>query len=83
MLNALMHWDQRPRYPEMARLDIPVLVIVGGNEPQKTIELSLEWSQQFKRSEYIILPNTHHAAAVENPVGWNQAVHGFLRRHGL
>lgn len=81
MLWALADWDQRPRYPELQRLDVPALVIVGGNEPQKTIELSYEWHQQFKNSEYIILPNTHHSAGIENPIGWNHAVHGFLKRH--
>ena len=83
MLHVLDGWDQRPRYPELQRLDVPALVIVGGNEPQKTIEYSHEWSQQFKRGEFVILPNTHHGAAIENPIGWNQAVHGFLRRNGL
>jgi pimeloyl-ACP methyl ester carboxylesterase len=83
MLTAFLQWDQRPRFSEIARLDVPALVIVGGNEPQKTIELSFEWHQQFKRSEFLILPNTHHSAAVENPVGWNHAVHGFLQRHGF
>jgi len=83
MLHVLMHWDQRPRYPEMKQLKVPVLVIVGGLEPQKTIELSYEWHTQFGTSDYVILPTTHHAAAAENPIGWNQAVHSFLRRHGL
>ncbi|MDP9356877.1 MAG: alpha/beta hydrolase [Chloroflexota bacterium] len=83
MLRALADWDQRPRYPELQQLDVPTLVIVGGNEPQKTIELSYEWHQQFKNSEFLILPNTHHAAAVENPIGWNKAVHGFLARHNV
>lgn len=83
MLRVLLDWDQRPRYPEMQRLDVPVLVIVGGNEPQKTIELSYEWHLQFKNSDYVILPNTHHGAAAENPIGWNKAVRGFLQRHGL
>jgi len=83
MLQAMLGWDQRPRYPEMQRLDVPTLVIVGGNEPQKTIELSYEWHLQFKNSDYVILPNTHHGAAAGNPIGWNRAVHGFLQRHGL
>jgi pimeloyl-ACP methyl ester carboxylesterase len=83
MLRVLDGWDQRPRYSELRRLDVPTLVIVGGNEPQKTIELAHEWSQQFGHGEFVILPNTHHAAAIENPVGWNAAVHGFLRRHAL
>jgi pimeloyl-ACP methyl ester carboxylesterase len=83
MLHVLKGWDQSPRYPELQRLDVPALVIVGGNEPQKTIELSYEWSQQFKRGEFVILPNTHHGAGRENPIGWNAAVHAFLRRHGF
>ena len=83
MLHVLVGWDQRPRYPELRQLDVPALVIVGGNEPQKTIELAYEWHQQFQRGEFVILPNTHHNAGIENPVGWNAAVHGFLRRNGL
>jgi pimeloyl-ACP methyl ester carboxylesterase len=82
-LNVLAEWDQRPRYPEMQALDLPVLVIAGGNEPQKTIEYSHEWSQQFKRGEFVILPNTHHNAGIENPLGWNKAVHSFFARNGL
>jgi len=83
MLEVLRDWDQRPRNGEMRRLAVPVLVIVGGNEPQKTIELSYEWYLQFGTSDYVILPNTHHGAVRENPIGWNRAVHGFLQRHGL
>lgn len=83
MLDVLAVWDQRPRFPECNGLDVPALVIVGGNEPQKTIEHSHIWAQQFKRGEFVILPNTHHNAGVENPIGWNAAVHGFLQRNGL
>ena len=82
-LEVLARWDLRPRYPELRRLTVPTLIIVGANEPQKTIELAYEWHQQYGNSEFVILPETHHAAAIENPVGWNRAVHGFLRRHGF
>jgi len=82
-LKVLASWDMRPRYPELNRLDVPALVIVGGHEPQKTIELSYEWHRQIKGSEYAILPDAYHGAARERPVAWNAAVHGFLRRHGL
>jgi 3-oxoadipate enol-lactonase len=83
MISVLADWDQSPRYPELQRLDVPALVIVGGNEPQKTIELAYEWHLQYKHSDYVILPNTHHNAGIENPIGWNRAVHGFLKRTGL
>ena len=83
MMRAFRDWDLRPRYPELQRLRSPTLVIVGGHEPQKTIELSYEWHQQIPGSEFAILPEAYHAAAREEPVAWNAAVHGFLRRHGL
>ena len=83
MLDVLGVWDQRPRYDEHHALDVPALVIVGGNEPQKTIELSHEWAQQFKRGEFVIMPNTHHNAGNEHPIAWNGSVHDFLRRNGL
>ncbi|HET8630458.1 MAG TPA: alpha/beta hydrolase [Thermomicrobiales bacterium] len=83
MMRALRDWDLRPRYPELRRLGLPALVIVGGREPQKTIELAYEWHQQLAGGEFAILPTAYHAAAREEPVAWNAAVHGFLRRHGL
>lgn len=83
MLRALRAWDVRPRYQELRQLTAPALVIVGGHEPQKTIEYSHEWSRQFASGEFVILPDAYHAAAREEPVAWNAAVHGFLTRHGL
>ena len=80
---VLRNWDQRPRYPELNRLDVPALVLVGGNEPQKTLEYAYDWSKEFKRGEYVILPNTHHNASNENPLAWNAAVHNFLIRNGV
>lgn len=83
MLRAIREFDTRPRAAEMAAFTMPVLVLVGGNESQKTITMSYEWHQMIPGSEFYILPNTHHGAARENPVGWNRVVHGFLQRHGL
>jgi pimeloyl-ACP methyl ester carboxylesterase len=67
----------------MAKLPMPVLVLVGGNESQDTITLSYEWHRMIPGSEFYIMRNTHHGAARENPIGWNNVVHGFLRRQGL
>jgi len=83
MLRALQAWDIRSRYQELQALTVPTLVIVGGHEPQKTIEYSYEWSQQFGDGEFKILPDAYHAAAREEPVAWNATVHDFLTRHGL
>lgn len=83
MLRAIRAWDVRPRAAELARLTIPVLVLVGGNESQKTVTMSYEWHQTIPGSEFIILPNAHHGAAREDPLAWNATVHGFLKRHNL
>ena len=83
MLRAMRVWDVRPRAAELAALSVPVLVLVGGNEPQQTITGSYEWHKMIPGSEFVILPNAHHGAAREDPLAWNAAVHGFLQRHGL
>lgn len=83
MLRAIRAWDVRPRRAELARLTCPVLLIVGGNEPQGTVTSSWEWHRMIPDSEFVILPNAHHGAAREDPMAWNAAVHGFLKRHGL
>jgi pimeloyl-ACP methyl ester carboxylesterase len=83
MHRALLNWDQRPRYAELNRLDVPALFIAGTNEPQKTLELIYEWQQQVPGSELVILRDCYHAAHRENAPAWNAAVQSFLGRHGL
>jgi pimeloyl-ACP methyl ester carboxylesterase len=83
MLEAMLGWDQRPRYAELRQLQVPSLVIVGANEPQKTLEGAYEWHQQMAGSEFVVLRDCYHAAHRENALLWNQTVHGFLERHGL
>ncbi len=83
MHRALLRWDQRPRYADLHRLRVPALFIAGANEPQKTLELMLEWHQQVPDSELVILRDCYHAAHRENAPAWNAAVQSFLSRHGL
>jgi 3-oxoadipate enol-lactonase len=83
MHRALLAWDQRPRYSELQRLRVPALFMVGANEPQKTLELTMEWHQQVPGSEMVVLRDCYHAAHRENAAMWNAAVLDFLRRHGL
>ncbi|MFW6074283.1 MAG: alpha/beta fold hydrolase [Chloroflexota bacterium] len=82
-LLAIREWDCRPRQNELEALPMPSLVLVGGNESQKTITLSYEWHKMSPGSEFYILPNAHHGAAREDPIRWNRTVHGFLARNGL
>jgi pimeloyl-ACP methyl ester carboxylesterase len=83
MHRALLEWDQRPRYAELRRLQVPALFLGGANEPQRTLELLVEWSAQVPGSELAILRDCYHAAHRENAPVWNAAVQSFLTRHGL
>jgi pimeloyl-ACP methyl ester carboxylesterase len=83
MHEAVRAWDQRPRFQDLHALRVPALVIVGANEPQKTVELAYEWHQQIPGSEFVILRDTYHAAPRENALDWNRTVHDFLGRNGL
>lgn len=83
MHRALLRWDQRPRYADLQALRVPTLFIVGANEPQKTLELTMQWHQQVPDAELVILRDCYHAAHRENAAAWNAAVQAFLARHGL
>jgi pimeloyl-ACP methyl ester carboxylesterase len=83
MHRALLQWDQRPRYADLQALRVPALFIAGANEPQRTLELIVEWQQQVPGSELAILRDCYHAAHRENAPVWNAAVQSFLARHQL
>ncbi len=83
MHRAILGWDQRPRYTDLRKLSVPTLFIVGANEPQKTLELSMEWQQQVPGAELVVLRDCYHAAHRENAPAWNAAVLAFLRRNQL
>jgi len=82
-LQAIRAFDVRPRADELAAFKMPALVLMGANESQRSVTLAYEWHKMIADSEFYMLPNTHHGAARENPVLWNEIVHGFLCRHGL
>ncbi len=83
MHRAILGWNHRPRYADLHQLRVPTLFIAGANEPQKTLELMHEWSQQVPEAELVILRDCYHAAHRENAPLWNAAVQSFLTRRGL
>jgi 3-oxoadipate enol-lactonase len=80
---VLRDWDQRPRKADLAKIDVPTLVIVGEKEPRTTIEGSREWASWIPGAEFVILPGAHHAAPREAAPAWNAAVQKFLDGHAL
>lgn len=80
---VMRDWDQRPRKADLAKIDVPTLVIVGENEPRTTIEGSREWATWIPGAKFVILPGAHHAAPREAAPAWNATVQRFLDEHGL
>ena len=80
---VLRDWDQRPRKAELAKIDVPALIIVGEKEPRTTIDGSREWASWSPGAEFVILPGAHHAAPREAAPAWNAAVLAFLDRQGV
>jgi pimeloyl-ACP methyl ester carboxylesterase len=80
---VLRGWDQRPRKGDLAKIEVPTLVIVGENEPRTTIEGSREWASWIPGARFVILPGAHHAAPREAAPAWNAAVQRFLDESGL
>lgn len=76
-------WDQRTRKADLARIDVPTLVIVGEREPRSTIDGAREWASWIPSAEFVVLPGAHHAAPREAAPAWNAAVQRFLDAHGL
>lgn len=80
---VLRDWDQRPRRGDLAKIDVPTLVIVGEREPRTTIDGACEWASWIPGAEFVMLHGAHHAAPREAAPAWNAAVQDFLDRHGL
>ena len=80
---VLRDWDQRPRKADLAKIDVPTLVIVGEKEPRTTIEGSREWASWIPGARFVIVPGAHHAAAREAAPAWNATVQRFLDENGL
>jgi pimeloyl-ACP methyl ester carboxylesterase len=80
---VLRDWDQRPRKADLAKIDVPTLLIVGENEPKATIDGSREWASWIPGARFVVLPGAHHAAAREAAPAWNAAVQRFLDESGL
>ena len=63
--------------PDLSKIKCPVLIIAGENDVYMTVEQCKQMNNAISGSQLVILP-TGHAAAVELPDEFNQAVLKFL-----
>ena len=78
---VLRDWDQRTRKADLAKIDVPTLVIVGEHEP--AVESAREWASWIPGARFVVLPGAHHAAHREAAPAWNAAIQRFLDENGL
>ena len=66
--------------PDLRRLECPVLIIAGDRDGFMTVDEARSMERVVSDATVTVLP-TGHAAAIEAPQAFNQAVLDFLDRH--
>ncbi len=78
-LRALGPGAQPPLFDELARLELPVLLVAGALDP-RFVALGRDLAPRLPRAELRVIPDAGHAAHVEQPEAFNRVVRDFLRR---
>ena len=68
--------------PGLGRITTPTLVIVGEEDPGTPVEKAREIHAGIAGSELVILPDCAHLSNLEQAPAFNEALLGFLARHG-
>ena len=74
VMGGLGDYDWRP---QVARLDVPVLVIHGEQDPIR-LENAREWADTIRGARLVVLPQAGHMSYVEQPDQFFAAVERFL-----
>ncbi|MGA7617157.1 MAG: alpha/beta hydrolase [Thermoanaerobaculia bacterium] len=64
-------------------LDVPLLVTVGDEDTITSVEDAQRMQSLARIASIEIIPGAAHLSNLERPREFNQAVSGFLRRHGI
>lgn len=66
--------------PSLERIRIPVLIMVGDQDPVTPVEASRAMQERIPRSELVVIPDAAHMSNLENPGRFNEALVAFLKR---
>jgi len=66
----------------LQEITLPTLIIVGEEDPGTPVAASQVIHERIKGSELVILKSAAHLSNMEQPEAFNQAVTGFLAKHG-
>ena len=63
--------------PMMAQAKIPVLIVVGQDDPIYPLEMAQKMHQDIPGSRLVVVPGAAHAAIIEKPEACNQAIEAW------
>ena len=75
---AIRDMDQRE---SIKSISTPTLVIVGEDDPGTTVEMAQQIQASIAGARLVVLPEAAHLSNIEQPVGFNGALLGFLAQH--
>ena len=71
--------DRPDATPELAKIDVPTLILVGEDDAITPPALSEAMAKQISGSKLVRIPEAGHLSNVENPAAFNNAIAGFLK----
>lgn len=81
-LRGLGPGAQPPLFGELPRLRVPVLLVAGARD-ERFVAIAHDLARRIPRAEVCQIPGAGHAAHVEQPGAFADAVRDFLRRASL
>jgi len=77
-VEASMYYD---RAADLPNIEVPTLLVFGGDDKLTTPELGRRMHDQIKNSEFVEIADAGHLCNIEKPEVFNKAVLAFLERH--
>ena len=80
VIGGLMALRDRPdATPELSKIAVPTLIIVGEHDAVTPPELSQVMARHIRGSKVVVIPGAGHLSNIEQPDAFNAAVREFLK----
>jgi pimeloyl-ACP methyl ester carboxylesterase len=66
---------------QLASIQLPVLIMVGADDPGTPVSASEAMHAQISTSELVVIPSAAHLSNIEQADAFNKALVEFLDRH--
>ena len=79
-VHLLTTFDRRK---ELANIKVPTLVVAGSEDKTAPPAVMEKMAQKIPGAEYVLLQGCGHLGTMDQPDAFNDALHFFLKSHGL